>query len=129
MMIRVALAVLIAGMLCNSALSMAEDPVPFKTLMQTAGAQPALPPNSDAKDKSVTASTPPAHRSMTRGGKIMSGVGIGMIVVGATGIVGTAAWRGPATPSDKDKLYAASGGTAGLGVVLIILGHHRQTIR
>jgi hypothetical protein len=63
---------------------------------------------------------------MTTGGKIMTGVGIGLIVIGATGLVGTAAWRGPATPSDKAKLYGVGAGVVAGGAILIVLGDHRR---
>ena len=72
----VAVILLSLGMLCSSTLAMAEGPVPFRALMQPAGAQP---PNTDAKDQSSAVSTQPVHRPLTKEGKIMTGTGIGLL--------------------------------------------------
>ncbi len=102
----VAVALLVLGMLGNSTLAMAEGPVPFRALMQTAGAQPSVPPITDTKDKSTTLSAQPAHTRMTSGGKIMTGTGIGMLVIGGVVLIGTAAYSGWGdSSSNKAKLY------------------------
>jgi len=79
----VAVALSILGMLLSSTSAMAEGPVPFSALMQTAGAQPDVPPMTDAAGKATPLSTPqaaPPH--MTSGGKVMVGAGIGMVAIG-----------------------------------------------
>lgn len=111
---------------CSSTLAVAQDPVPFKALMLGKGAQPGLPQNTDANAQSSTASTPAPHKThMTAAGKIMTGVGIGMIGIG--GAVMALTPNAFATQTDKNELYGASGATIGVGVVLIILGVHRRT--
>lgn len=117
------------GMLCNSILAAAEGPVPLKALMADAGAEPVMIANAGADDKSLTGSTQQSHKTMTRGGKIMAGVGVGMLAIGATGLIGTAVWRGPVSPSDKHKLYAAGSGVMATGVVLIVFGSHRRSAK
>ena len=66
---------------------------------------------------------------MTTGGKIMTGVGVGVFVVGMVGVVGTAAVGGWASSSDKAKLYGAGGGAVAGGVTLVILGDHRRSAK
>ena len=124
-------ALLLVGMLCNSTFAVAEHPVPFKELMQSAGSQSSMPTNSDNKGQSSAVATQPVHRHMTSTGKIMTGVGIGFCVIGGIGLIGTAAlgdnlW---ASPSDKHKIYGASAGVLGGGVVLIVLGNHRRSAK
>jgi len=124
----VAVALLILGMLGNAASATAEGPVPFKALMQTAGAQPSLPPMTDAKDQSTAVPAQPAHRPrITRGGKIMIGTGIGMVAIGGLVIAGTALldW-GPPT-AKVDAGYATGGGLAAGGITLIVFGVHRRS--
>jgi hypothetical protein len=122
-------ALLVVGLSCNSMLAMAEDPVPFRALMQTAGAQPSIPPIRDSKDQSAPVSTEPApRRHMTTGGKIMVGVGIGMMVIGGVAMLGAAGsiW---ATSTEKNSLYGAGGGAMAGGAILIVLGAHRRSVR
>ena len=126
---RVVVALLCLGLLCSSTLAMAEGPVPFRALMQTEGAQPSVAPLADAKAKSAAASTQPPHtRHMTTGGKVMTRVGIGMLVIGGIVLIGTAAvgensW---ASSSDKAKLYGAGAGIFAGGTILIVVGNHRR---
>jgi hypothetical protein len=123
-----AVALLVFGMLCNSVLATAEDPVPFRALMQAAGAQPNVPRISDAKDQSTAVSTQPSHTPhMTTGGKAMIGVGIGMLAIGGVVILTTNSVSGLTTSTDKAALYGAGGGAMAGGAVLIVLGAHRRS--
>lgn len=113
----------------STMLAMAEGPVPFRALMETAGAQPGLPPMTDARDQSAALSTQPAHRPMTSGGKIMTGVGIAICVIGGSVLVGTAAARNAwgFSSSDEAKLLGAGSGAVAGGAILIVLGYHRRS--
>jgi len=109
-------------------IAVAEGPVPFKALMQTAGTQPSVPSITDAKDQSTAIATQPAHKTpMTSGGKIMTGVGIGFVAIGVVVIVGTAGLSGWASSSDRDKLYGVGGGLIAGGVTLVVFGHHQRS--
>lgn len=120
----VAVALLVLGMLCNSTLAAAEGPVPFSALMQPAGGQPGIPPITDAKDQSTAASTQPAHPPrITTGGKIMTGAGIGMVVIGGIFLVGSATVRSP----EKGAGFLIGGGIAAGGITLIVFGNHRRS--
>ena len=118
---------LIIAIFCGSTLAIAEGPVPFKTLMR-GGAQPGLPPIAGDDAQSASSSSQPAPKThMTATGKVMTGVGIGLIAVG--GLVMAATPHAWATSSEKDGLYAGSGATMGVGVVLIVFGVHRRSAR
>ncbi len=123
----VALALVVA-MLCSSTLAMAEPPVPFKALMRNGGARLSTPPLNDVDDPPAAASNHADHKThMTAAGKIMTGVGIGFVIIG--GVVMAATPDAFATPTDKNELYAASGATMGVGVVLIVLGVKRRSAK
>jgi hypothetical protein len=68
---------------------------------------------------------------MTSGGKIMTGVGIGLCVIGGSVIVASAALNNVwgFSPSDKAKAYGAGGGAVAGGAILIVLGHHRRSAK
>jgi hypothetical protein len=119
----VALALLVTAMLCNSTLAMAEGPVPFRALMQDAGAKPGGPPIPDAKNQAEIATQLARTGHMTTGGKIMVGVGASMLAIGGV----LFAWPGKITPNDKHELYGAGGATMGVGAILIVLGTHRRS--
>ena len=127
----VTVALLVVGMLSNSMFAMAEGPVPFKALMQTAGAQPTTAPITASQDQSTAVPTRQAHGPMTRGGKMMTGVGIALCVIGGSVLIGSAALNNVwgFSPSDKAKSYGAGSGAVAGGVVLIVLGHHRHSAR
>jgi len=48
---------------------------------------------------------------MTRGGKIMTGVGIGLAAAGGVVLIGTATMRYTATSTDRHELYGIGGAT------------------
>lgn len=119
-------AALLVGLLCIPTLAVAEGPVPFNALMRNEGAQPGIPPLTDANDQPTAASNQPVHKThMTRAGKIMTGVGIGMVAIG--GVVMAATPNAFATTTDKNELYGASGATMGVGVALIVTGVRRRS--
>jgi hypothetical protein len=123
----VAVALSILGMLLSSTSAMAEGPVPFSALMQTAGAQPDVPPMTDAAGKATPLSTPqaaPPH--MTSGGKVMVGAGIGMVAIGGLVVMMTGLMHDWASPSRQTALYVGGGGMAAGGVTLIVFGKHRR---
>jgi hypothetical protein len=122
---------LVVGMLSNSMFAMAEGPVPFKALMQTAGAQPTTTPITASQDQSTAVPTQPAHGPMTRGGKIMTGAGIALCVIGGSVVVGTAALNSAwgFTASDKAKSYGAGSGAVAGGAILIVLGNRRRSAK
>jgi hypothetical protein len=127
----VTVALLVVGMLSNSMLVMAEGPVPFRALMQTAGAQPTTTPITAPQDQSTAVPTQPANRPMTRGGKIMTGVGIAICVIGGSVLVGTAALNNAwgFSSSDKAKFYGAGSGAVAGGAILVVLGNHRRSAK
>ncbi len=123
----VAVAFLVLGMLCNSALAMAEGPVPFRALMQTAGAEPAMPSKPDAKDSSIQ-STTSKHANDGKAERIIGGVllGTGVAVITTTVVVVSAVHGEAGHPG---RVWAGIGGGAGMtgaGVTLIVLGSHRR---
>jgi hypothetical protein len=125
----VTVALLVVGMLSNSILVMAEDPVPFRALMQTAGAQPATTPIAASQNQSTAVSTQPARRPMTSGGKIMTGAGLALCVAGGVVLVGAAVLNSLASPSHKAEAYGAGSGAVAGGVILIVLGDHRRSAK
>jgi hypothetical protein len=127
----VAVALIVFGMLSNSMLAMAEGPVPFRALMQPASAQPTTTPITASQDQSTAVSTQPAHRPMTSGGKIMTGAGIAICVIGGVVLVGAAALNNVwgFSPSDKAEAYGAGSGAVAGGAILIVLGHHRRSAK
>jgi hypothetical protein len=117
---------LVVAILCSSTLAVAEGPVPFRALMRNEGAQSGIPPLTDVNDQPAATSNQAAHKThMTRTGKIMTGVGIGMVAIG--GVVMAVTPHAFATPTDKNELYGASGATMGVGVVLIVIGVTRHS--
>lgn len=122
----VAAVALLVAMFCSSTLAMAEGPVPFRALMRNDGAQPGIPPLTDISDQPTAASNQAVHKThITRAGKVMTGVGIGLVAFG--GLVMAVTPDAFATQTDKNELYGASGATMGVGVVLIVFGVKRRS--
>jgi hypothetical protein len=123
----VAVALLVLGMLCNAMLAMAEGPVPFRALMQTAGAEPAMPSKPDAKDSSIQ-STTSKHANSGKAERVIGGVllGTGVAVITTTFVL-VAAGHGDA--GHPGRVWAGIGGGAGMigaGVTLIAFGSHKR---
>jgi hypothetical protein len=125
----VAVVFLTAGMLCNSMLAIAEGPIPFSALEQSANAQPSAALSHEATAGSTSArQTQP--RSMTRGGKVMTGVGIGCLALGGALIGTRIALRGNSfdVPHVANAVgYGGGAVLAGTGTVLILYGTHRRS--
>jgi hypothetical protein len=123
----VAVALLILGIPCNAMLSMAEVPVPFRALMQTAVAEAAMPSKLDAKDSSIQ-STTSKHANGGKAERVTGGVllGTGVAVITTTLILVSA---GHGDAGHPGRVWAGIGGGAGMtgvGVTLIVLGSHRR---
>jgi hypothetical protein len=116
---------LVLSMACSSSCAVAEGPIPVRALMQNAGAQSALPASSgDQSSPAPDVSQTAPHRPMTTGGKVMTGVGIGLLALGVAAL---------ATPQPKDGFAPAEGAVratsilcAGVGVTLVVIGTHRR---
>ena len=115
------------GLLCNSMLAMAEGPAPLRSFMTTAGQPPSLSGLGPAQDTSAVPPKPTHHSHMTRGGKVLTGVGIGLLACGGFVIVGTAAFNSWETSSDKAGLYGGGIGLLAGGGALIVVGTHQRT--
>jgi hypothetical protein len=124
----VAVTLLVVAMLCNCMLAVAENPVPFRALMQTAGAEPAAPPKPDAKDafSKSTTSTNSGKAERVTGGVLL---GTGVAAITATLVIVSAA-HGSA--GHDGRVWAGIGGGAamtGVGVSLIVLGSHKHSAK
>jgi hypothetical protein len=117
---------LIAGILCSSTFASAQAVVPFKTLMQSGGAQPGVPPMQNP-----AAATQPPRPHMTRGGKLEMGIGIGLVGLGGVFIAGGASVSDSDWFAGETRAVGYGGGAAlaGAGVTLIYLGTHRRSTK
>ena len=113
------------GLFWNSVLAYAEGPVPFRSLMQTAGSPSGMLSARTDQQTQVATPTPPTH--LTHGGKAMIGSGIGLVAIGGGVIIMTAILNSWATPGKRGALYGGGGGVAAAGVTLIVLGNHRRS--
>jgi hypothetical protein len=117
---------LVAGLIFNSVLAVAEDPIPFKAMMQAAGGQAATPPAADANN----AASQPAHAGkITAAGKGEMIGGAVLLGAGALAIGFTAAFNSTGFKTAGGKtaaLYGGGAAAAGVGVTLIVLGSHRR---
>lgn len=124
----VACTLMFAALFFVSVRSAAEDPIPFNAMMQSAGAQPGVPPKPDANDASSQSATS-SHASSGTGEFVAGGIllGTGLAVVTATVIV-VALVHGSA--GHDGRVYAGIGGGAGVagaGVALIVVGNHKRS--
>lgn len=108
--------------------SAAQDSIPFNAMMQSAGAQPAVPPKPDAKDAASQSATS-SHASNGTGEFVAGGIllGTGLAAVTATVIV-VALVHGSA--GHDGRVWAGIGGGAGVagaGVALIVVGNHKRS--
>jgi hypothetical protein len=124
----IAVVFLMLGMLCSSTLAIAEGPVPFADFMQTAGAQPTVPSSPDAQAKPVAATAQTPHTHMTRGGKIETGIGVGLLGLGVMFIAAGASVRNGEWLASETRAVGLGGGAifAGAGTTLVVLGCHRR---
>jgi hypothetical protein len=115
---------LVLSLACSSSCAVAEGPIPVRALIQNAGTQAALPSSSGDQNPTPAVNQTAPHRPMTTGGKVMTGVGIGLLAIGVAAI---------ATPQPKDGFAPAEAEaraegllTAGVGVTLVVIGTHRR---
>lgn len=119
----IAVAFLVCGVLCNSVPMMAERPVPFRELMQSASAQPAVPAKPDT---SAYGQSAPSKKARTRKTERILGavlLGTGVATIAATVVVVAAAGDG-GHPGRVVAGFAGGCGLMGGGVALIDLGSH-----
>lgn len=116
-------ALLVLGLLSPSVFGAAQEPVPFKALMQPAATYQSVPPTGNQSAQSPAQTAPVAHTSHR--GKVFIGTGIGMVALGGGVLALTGISWG--SSSKKDAGYAAGGGLAGVGVALIVIGVHRRS--
>jgi len=120
-----AVCILLAGLLCNSMMAIAEGPVPFRALMQAAGT-----PGVDTQNNSLVSGTKPAaHHPMTTGGKVITGVGIGLAALGGVFLACGAASSHNDFIDMRGPCLATGAGFAGAGITLIVLGVHWRTTK
>ena len=119
-----AIPLMVVGVFLTSALAVAEDPISFKAMMQSASAPPAVPPKTDAN--SAAGQAPNAGKITTAGkAEIVGGVvllGTGVLTVAFTAVLTGTKFSGPKAPA----LYAGGAAAAGVGVTLIVFGSHRH---
>jgi hypothetical protein len=119
-----AVSLLVVGVFLTSVLAVAEDPIPFKAMMQSASAPVAGPPKPDANypaGQAANASkTTAAGKAEIIGGFVLLVTGISTVAFTAK-LTGTN-YAGPKAPA----LYAGGAAAAGVGVTLIVLGSHRR---
>ena len=126
-----------AGMFLSSLNTAAQDPIPFKAMMQSASEQAAVPSRSDAGVDAQTASgqqsSPnPKTGPITAAGRTEIGVGFLLIAAGVATISITALLRSSGFSPSASKtsgLYVAGAGATAGGVTLIALGFHRHKAR
>lgn len=111
-----------AAVLLSSVGAVAEGPIPFKAMMQSAGAQSAVPPKSQSGQQVQPGPITSAGKAEIAGGFLL--VGVGIITITATAVLNTSGYTaaGAKTPA----LYGVGAGAAAVGVTLIALGFHRH---
>jgi hypothetical protein len=115
--------VVIGALLLNSLCAVAEDPIPFKAMMQSAGAQPAVPPTPDAQSQQAnTGKITAVGKTEIVGGYVL--LGAGAVTVALTAAINSGF---KFSGSKVTALYAGGGAAAGVGVTLIVLGFHRRS--
>jgi|SRR5215831_4556957 len=111
----------------NPMRAVGQDTIPFKAMMQSAGAEPAMPPKSDAKDGDIQ-STVPKHANRGKAERVAGGVLLGTgIAVITTTLAVVAATHGSA--GHPGRVWAGIGGGAGMtgaGVAFIVVGNHKR---
>ena len=119
-----AMPLMVVGVFLTSVSAVAEDPIPFKVMMQSASAPAAVPPRPDANNAAGQAANAgkitPAGKAEIIGGFVLLGTGITTVAV--TAVLTGMKFSGPKAPA----LYAGGAAAAGVGVTLIVLGSHRH---
>ena len=116
--------VLILVMMFHSVETLAAPPIPFRELSRSA----APLPSAQSTPAASVPTQPVRSRPMTRGGKIMVGVGIGFLGIGA-GLIGIGASTDPHDflgSTARGVGFGAGTAFAGVGGALIYVGAHRR---
>ena len=120
---------LVTALLFTSAPAMAENAAPLRSLVQDAGASAKIIPASEAAYDSSAAPARQVHsRPMTRGGKIMTGIGIGLMGAGVAVIAQGATIKSSDIVGSVVKSYCLGSGLGltAAGGALTIVGVHRR---
>ena len=112
-----------AGLSISAASANAEEPIPFNAMMQSASAEPAIPPLHDANAQPAAATS--LHPPMTTGGKIVTGVGVAVAGIGVLVIaVGASEGSNPIVGPSRSAYFATGGVFVGIGAATILGGVH-----
>lgn len=130
----VTVSILILGMVCNCPIAMAQGPIPFRAMMQNAGAQPVAPPMPNAKNDTTASITQSAHSAhTTNGGKAMMVGGVVLLAVGATAVtldaISGATFGTKGAEGRTVAGYVGGFAAAGTGITLIVLGNRRRSTK
>jgi hypothetical protein len=123
-----AVALMAGAVFFNSVFAVAEGPIPFNAMMQSASAPTAIPPGMDANG---------ASKQLVQSGKVSNagkaeiGTGIFLVAAGAaslaiTGLFCSGDWCKGNTEGKAMAGYAAGAAATAGGVTLIILGSSRR---
>jgi len=120
---------LIVAASVNSMQAIAEDMIPFKAIMQSASAEPAMQPKPDAKEGDIQ-STASKHANRGKTERVAGGIllGTGIAVITTTLAVVTATHGSAGHPG---RVWAGIGGGAGMtgaGVTVIVVGNHKRSL-
>lgn len=121
----VAVPLMSAGIFLSSLSAVAENPIPFKAMMQTAGAQAAVPPKPQSGQQVQPGSISNAGKAEIGAGFLL--VGAGIVTITATALLNSSNFNpaGPKTP----LLYGVGAGATAAGVTLVALGFHKHKAR
>ncbi len=122
----VAVPLLSAGIFLGSVSAVAENPIPFKAMMQPAGAQTAVPPKPQSGQQVQPG-------PISNAGKAEIGAGFFLLAAGVATLTVTVALDSSGFfKSSGGKIAAGYGAGAGAtvaGVTLITLGFHKHKAR
>jgi hypothetical protein len=119
---------LIGGFAFNPTIAAAQNSVPIKAIMQSAGEQAAVPARQDANG-AIGQGAASAHANGGKAERVTGGIllGSGIAVTTATLVV-VSMLHG--SFGHADRVWAGVGGGAamtGAGITLIVLGNHKRT--
>jgi hypothetical protein len=120
----VAVPLMSAGMFLSSLSAVAENPIPFKAMMQSAGAQAPVPPKPTGQQVNQGPITSTGKAEIGAGFLL---VGAGIVTITATALLNSSNFNpaGPKTP----LLYGVGAGATAAGVTLVALGFHKHKAR
>ena len=119
-----AMPLMVVGVFLTTVLAVAEDPISFKAMIQSASAPAAVPPRPDANNvagqAANTGKIPAAGKAEIVGGFVLLATGIATVAF--TAVLTGNKFAGPKAPA----LYAGGAAAAGVGVTLIVFGSSRH---